>query len=86
MMLEWVLIVLLVVVVCFLLYKFHKIKYRKPSFIPDDFKKEIMGLEEEGRGAIFKKFDEIEERIDSLEKVVERHEKIIKSLVEELGG
>ncbi len=81
-----IVIVVLLALICFLLYKMYKIKYTGEhySFIPEELKKDIVNLGSD-RKWIETRFEDVESRITDIEKNVKRVEKVMERLVKELG-
>ena len=82
-------ILLLLAVICFLLYKLYRINYTntaRSSFIPESLKRDIMNLDENKESLLEMRVKDIGEKIHEIEKKLEKQEMIIENLVEELGG
>lgn len=81
--------VLLLVAICFLLYKLYKIKYTQGEedrgLISDKWKSELMNLEDDEGKAVGMKLEDIDYKISELEKKIEKNENFIKKLVEQLS-
>jgi len=84
-----VIIVALLAIICFLLYKLYKIKYtglkESDELIPGSWKKELSELDDD-KGKEFRlRFQDIDNRISGIERKVERIDGIIERLIKELG-
>jgi len=79
----------LLAVICFLLYKLYRLKYTegrgKSDFIPRNLKMDLMDLDEDKGKETVMRFRDIGGRISDLEKRIERNEKVVEKLIEELG-
>ena len=84
----YVIITLLLVVICFLLYKLYMIKYNGRSdsteFIPENWKKELMNLDGDSGREMEMRFGDLNSSISELEKRIERNEGFVEKLVKEL--
>ena len=84
-------ITLLLVIICFLLYKLYTLKYtthkgisESNDLIPKDIKKSFENLEDEKAKEIQTKFDDINFKISELEKRLKKNEEVMKKLIEEI--
>ncbi len=83
-----IVIIFLLAIICFLLYKLYRIKYEEgggSELIPKGWKKDLMELDSEKGKEFEMRFEDINSRISEIEKRIERYERIVKKLVEELS-
>jgi hypothetical protein len=83
-----IVIILLLAVICFLLYKLYRIKYTEregSELIPEGWKKDLMTLGNDKGRELGLKFEGINSRISEIEKKIERNGKVVERLVEELS-
>ena len=83
-----IVIVILLAVICFLLYKLYRIKYTGPrtgEIIPESWKRDLSELGDDKGKALDLRFDDINSRISEIERKVERTEKFIEKLIKEIG-
>ena len=84
----YVIIIALLAVICFLLYKLYRIKYKDRSdsteLIPENWKKELMNLDDDKGKEMEMRFGDLNSRISELEKRLQRNEGVVEKLVKEL--
>jgi len=84
-----IVIIILLAIICFLLYKLYRIKYTggapADEFIPRDLKKDLMETGIDERKEIELRFRDISSKISEFEKKLERNERVVEKLIEELG-
>jgi len=82
-------VIALLAVICFLLYKLYRIKYTvgtgKNEFIPAGLKKDLEDLGQDRNRETEMRFRDMSSRLSELEKKIERNEKVVEKLIEELG-
>ncbi len=81
-------IILLLAVICFLLYKLYTIKYNEGKgsvLIPGGWKRDLMELDSGKGEGVETRFGDMESRISEIEKRVEKNEKVVEKLVKELS-
>lgn len=81
-------VILLLAVICFLLYKLYTIKYtggKGSGLIPESWKNDLMGLDSEKGKWIEMRFGDMDSRVSEIEKRVDRNEKVVEKLVKELS-
>lgn len=82
-------VIALLAVICFLLYKLYRIKYTvgvgKNEFIPAGLKKDLEAIVPERNRETEMRFRDMSSRLSELEKKIERNEKVVEKLIEELG-
>lgn len=81
--------VILLVVVCFLLYKLYRIKYgeggQDENSLSLALKRDLGKLDDDGSGVFESRFRDIEKRIQELEKTVEKNNNFVERLAEEMS-
>jgi hypothetical protein len=88
-MLYEIAIISLLAVICFLLYQLYRIKYTegggKAEFIPENLKKDLASLDDDGSREIAMRLRDVNQRISELERKVEKNESVVEKLIEDLG-
>jgi hypothetical protein len=84
-----IVIILLLVIICFLLYKLYTIKYTErekgSELIPERWKRDLAELGDDRGKGIKMRLEDINSRISEIEKRVGKNEKFVEKLVEELS-
>jgi hypothetical protein len=82
-------VIALLAVICFLLYKLYRIKYTvgagRTGFIPENLKKDLDDIVPERKRETEMRFSDINARISGLERRLEKSERFVEKLIEELG-
>ena len=83
-----IVVILLLAVICFLLYKLYKIKYTEGGgreLIPESWKKDIMELGNDGGRELEVRFEDMKSRVSEIEKKIKKNERVVEKLVDELS-
>ena len=84
-----IVVILLLIIICFLLYKLYRIKYTEgkdsSELIPENWKKDLMTLDSDGGKELELRFGDINSRISEIEKRIEKDERVVEKLVKELS-
>lgn len=79
----------LLAIICFLLYKIYRLKYTrgkgKNEFMPQAMQNDLKALDDNTSKETMMRFRDMGSRISDLEKRIERHERVVEKLIEELG-
>jgi hypothetical protein len=82
-------IIALLAIICFLLYQLYRLKYTegkgKSEFIPQTLKKDLTELDDNKSKETTMRFRDMSSRISELERRIERNERVVEKLIEELG-
>lgn len=81
-------VILLLAVICFLLYKLYRIKYREGKvggIIPESWKKDLTELDDGVAKEIETRLKDVNSRISQIEERIKKNERVVEKLVEELG-
>jgi hypothetical protein len=81
-------IILLLAVICFLLYKLYTIKYNEGKgvgLIPESWKNDINGLDSGKTREIETRLGDMDSRVSEIERRIEREGKVVEKLVRELS-
>lgn len=83
-----IVVILLLVIICFLLYKLYRIKYtggKGSGVIPERWKRDLMDLGNDKGKESEMRFEDVNSRISEIEKRIEKNERVVEKLVEELS-
>ncbi|MEE9323794.1 MAG: hypothetical protein V3U72_04580 [Candidatus Aenigmarchaeota archaeon] len=84
-----IVVILLLVIICFLLYKLYKIKYTEgrgsSELISESWKKNLMELNDDKGKGLEIRFGDINSRISEIEERIRRNERVVEKLVKELS-
>jgi hypothetical protein len=81
--------IVLLAVICFLLYQLYRLKYKggegKNEFISQALKKDLAELDSNTSKETMIRLRDMGSRVSELEKRIERNERVVEKLIEELG-
>lgn len=83
-----IIVISLLAIICFLLYKLYRIKYtmgRGNEIIPENWKTDLMELGNDKGKELEMRFEDMNSRISEVEKRIEKNERVVEKLVEELS-
>ncbi len=83
-----IIVISLLAIICFLLYKLYTIKYtrgRGNEIIPESWKTDLMELGNDKGKELEMRFEDMNSRISEVEKRIEKNERVVEKLVEELS-
>ena len=79
----------LLVIICFLLYQLYRLKYKegkgKNEFMSRAMQNDLMKLDDNTSKETAMRFRDMNSRISELERRIERNERVVEKLIEELG-
>jgi uncharacterized protein YicC (UPF0701 family) len=88
-MLYEIAIIILLAIICFLLYRLYRIKYTgsrvKTEFIPENLKKDLANLDDNRNKETEMMLKDVNNRISEIERKIEKNERVVEKLIEELG-
>lgn len=88
-MLYEIVVILLLAIICFLLYKLYRINYTEgkgsSELIPESWKKNLMELGNDKGKELEIRFEDINSSISEIEERIKRNESVVEKLVKELS-